>query len=82
MIKKIKVDTVILRKYCDDCDVEMVKDGNVFLSDPPKYAYTCPKCSKREISSENCPAVDYEVKGTIFDVLKRWFNFKTNKNGL
>lgn len=30
---------------CKHCNTEMVKDeNNIYLSNPPQYKYTCPKC--------------------------------------
>lgn len=70
MKKQFKVDTVITRLYCDTCNVEMIKEGVIFGTDPQRFSYQCPTCKKKEINSEQYPRVDYKSKKTIKDLLR------------
>lgn len=61
MIESKEVKVFEERLYCDNCGEEMqLSDGCTLLSNPPKYAYICPKCNNTEIISEIYPKIRYK----------------------
>lgn len=59
--KEIKVETILVRKYCD-CGGEMIPNGGVLSTYPPSYSHDCDKCGYRECYSERYPIIKYIEK--------------------
>lgn len=64
MEKKIPVQTIITRLFCDHCATEMEKSSRMLCSYPPQYEYECENCGHKEHSYTSYPAVSYEEQGT------------------
>lgn len=37
---------IVHRIYCDECNVELVATGMVYMTYPERYEYKCPSCGK------------------------------------
>ena len=60
MEKRFEVKPIIVRQYCDDCkDSELVSNGNILMSNPPKYQYRCTRCERIYVFDRNYPDVQY-----------------------
>lgn len=58
MYIQFKVKPVGIRQLCDECLGEMkYEDGNMFLSNPPKFKHTCEKCGHVELFDAKYPTV-------------------------
>ena len=50
---QFKVKPVGIRQLCDECLGEMkYEDGNMFLSNPPKFKHICEKCGQLHIDKD------------------------------
>ena len=59
MIKVYKCYPVVIKLYCDDCEVEMERQSVAYTSDPIQFEYKCPKCGKTTTSTESYPSIGY-----------------------
>lgn len=59
MEKRDEVKVVRVRKLCN-CGGEMLPNGLVLSSYPPKYSHTCNKCGNVEAYWDRYPKVEYE----------------------
>ena len=55
MVKEKKAETFVEELYCDKCGTEMEQRGGVYLTDPPRYPYKCPKCGYEVVMSAYYP---------------------------
>lgn len=60
MIKSEDVKVERARLYCDKCGTEMVFDGMVYTTDPPKYPHTCPNCRHEDVADAIYPTIVYK----------------------
>lgn len=72
MFKKTRVNTFYTQLFCDECNLEMMREGYVMMSDPPRYSYVCRKCGKKVVLTDQYPKVEYIHRRTI----REWFNSK------
>lgn len=55
---QFKVKPVGVRWLCDKCNGEMkYTDGNILLSNPPKYKHNCLKCGNEELLRDKYPTI-------------------------
>ena len=59
MEKSFEVKTIVTKKYCE-CGGEMIRNGNVLCTYPPKYSHTCNKCGNIEAYWNKYPKVEYK----------------------
>jgi hypothetical protein len=61
MEKEYEVKTLLLKYFCDDCQGEVLyKDGNILMSDPPKFKHHCVNCNKEYLFNHKYPYTKYE----------------------
>lgn len=59
MIKAYKCFPIVVKLYCDDCEVEMKQQSIAYTSNPMKFEYKCPKCGNTTMSTESYPNIGY-----------------------
>ena len=60
MTKEKRVIPVRVVLYCGECETEMKHNGDVYLTNPPKYLYICPKCGYKEtVRGQMYPYIKY-----------------------
>lgn len=70
MEKRVNVKPVKVYLMCDKCGVEMERpDEFVFTTYPPQYEYVCPKCGKKETSTQGYPYIDFVEEDEV-DILE------------
>ena len=55
----IKVNRI--RLMCKNCNIEMVQDCFVYMTDPPQYKYICPKCGYSEMDFQRYPHIELVI---------------------
>lgn len=54
-----EVKVIRVRKYCQ-CGGEMLPNGNVLCSYPPRYSHECNKCGAIDSYLDKYPKIEYE----------------------
>ena len=57
MIKVYKCYPVVIKLYCDDCEVEMERQPFTYTSE--QFKYKCPKCGKTTTSTKSYPMIGH-----------------------
>lgn len=61
MEKDYDVKTKLVKYLCDDCGEEVKHiDGNMLLTNPPKFKHKCISCDKEYMFTCKYPYVKYE----------------------
>lgn len=63
MESETPVQTLLARYHCDDCGglVEYT-DGNMLMTNPPKFEHSCDSCGKKYIFFHKYPYTKYVFK--------------------
>jgi ssDNA-binding Zn-finger/Zn-ribbon topoisomerase 1 len=59
-IKETEVKVFLVHAACENCNYEMICESSYYLTHPPQYKYTCPKCNYTETSQHHYPDIVYK----------------------
>lgn len=61
METEVEVKTILVDYVCDDCGKQVKYiDGNMILTDPPKFKHNCIECGKEYVFNHKYPTIKYE----------------------
>lgn len=57
--KEFLATPVVVKAYCEKCDVELALDNKQLLAEPAKFIYKCPVCDGTHTSTDMYPYVTF-----------------------